>query len=314
MNTKISKEAYQADGLPSHILKELQQKKIFLGFVPKVYGGLEWSLPEGLKVIHHYSSIFGSAGWCVNLGAGAGYFTGFFSHELAEIVFKHPHVCLAGSGQLHGALEMKFGQTVVSGNWGKCTGAGHASHFTVNSLDENGDPISLVIAGNLVEIDKSWQGFAMRPTSSFGISCDFAPIIGKFKIGEIVNPHAYAIHKLGFVPFARFCMAMSFIGIGRCFAQSIPNNPKLGEFEALLLSIETQIMQEAEEYWAKLQQGENIINDEDLQTIVVEGCRKIYSCACEAFYYSGMKIIDKNELVHWKYRELITAIQHFMLK
>jgi alkylation response protein AidB-like acyl-CoA dehydrogenase len=314
MNTEISVEAYQADGLPSFLLKELHQKKIFLGFVPKVYGGLEWSLPEGLKTIHHYSSIFGSAGWCVNLGAGAGYFSGFFSHVLAEKVFAHPQACLAGSGQLSGMLESKFGHTVVSGNWGKCTGAGHASHFTVNSLDENADPVSLVIAGNLVNIDHRWEGFAMRPTSSFSISCEYAPIMGKFKIGEVINPHAYAIHKLGFIPFARFCMAMAFAGIGRCLAQSIHNNPKQGEFEDLLLSLETRIMEEAETYWVRLQQGEEIVNDDALQKIVAEGSQKIYSCACEVFYHSGMRIIDENELLHWKYRELLTAIQHFMLK
>src|SRR5690606_50661 len=86
-------------------------QKWFKLFVPQQLGGLELSLPEGVRLEEELARIDGSLGWTVTLCAGANLFVGYvgqFSDQpIAETVFADPQVCLGGSGQASGRAVME---------------------------------------------------------------------------------------------------------------------------------------------------------------------------------------------------------------
>jgi len=314
MTSEYTAADYKTNQLPFHLLQKMHDEKVFLGFVPTEFGGLQWSLAQGLKVIHDYSKKFGSAGWCVNLGAGAGYFSGFFPTEAAREIFSTPQAALAGSGKVGGTCKNENGFITLSGEWDKCTGSAHATHFTVNAIDENDDLASYVVAATEVKIHEEWDVFAFRPTSSFGIAGENIPSICSFKIGEIANPYAYEIHRLGFMPFARFCMGIAFAGLGRSLLESAQINEASEKLKTHLEDWEFRIFREADKVWDRLLKGDFVDDIPQLQTIIRDGSLKIFRLTNEIYHQGGMRMSDENQIVHWKFREILAASQHFMLK
>src|SRR5476649_477814 len=79
-------------------LEIIYRQKWFKLLVPEVYGGLQITLPDLVRLQEAISWTDGSTGWVVTLCSGAGWFGGFLAKETAQEVFKGKHVCLAGSG------------------------------------------------------------------------------------------------------------------------------------------------------------------------------------------------------------------------
>ena len=92
--------------LSPELLEKAYKNKWFKAFVLNKWGGLEATLAEGLQIIQSCSKLNGSFGWCINLGAGANYFSGFYSEAGANKIFSDPKCVLAGSGGL--ATEVKL--------------------------------------------------------------------------------------------------------------------------------------------------------------------------------------------------------------
>ncbi len=129
-------EAEQSGSLNPQQLSVIYKEHWFNLFVPKEYGGLGLSLPEGLRIEESLAWIDGSTGWTVTLCSGANWFIGFLDPETAETIFDSKKVCLAGSGRSTGVAKMIKDEYEITGEWPYATGAAHATAFTANCLVE----------------------------------------------------------------------------------------------------------------------------------------------------------------------------------
>ncbi len=158
-------------------LSIIHQEKWFSMFVPKIYGGLEFSLPEGVKIEEALSCADGSTGWVVTLCSGAAWFVGFLNKELSDEVFSDVNVCFAGSGAPTGTAQLTKNGYKVSGYWKYASGSLHATVFTANCvlinegktvLQEDGVSViqSFLFKKDEVQIHATWKSMGMMATGS----------------------------------------------------------------------------------------------------------------------------------------------------
>lgn len=327
----ISRPAQLSDYTGSSVspewITELIDQKAFKLFVPEELGGLQANLVEASQFLAKTAEHHGSLGWMHNLGAGANYFCGFFTPETAAKLFSPKEAITSGSGAATGNFSVHQDHYKLTGCWDKCTGAQFASLFTGNATDEKGNTQSFIIPRSLVEISSSWSSFGLKNSSSdrFCVKNIQLPKEYTFEIGQVKSFHEYFIYYVPFTVFARFCLSASFEGIVRCFI----NHTKLTlehKHEQL-----KDIYQRLEEELEELNQHRELLgkeleaavtskinlNDTHCSKIAVSLADRhfsIFQRSTALFWHGGMALTDEEQLAHWAFRDVLTAIQHYMIK
>lgn len=314
---------YQQRTLSAERLEQIYHKKWFKLFVPEAFGGLELSLKEGAQILTKAASIQGGLGWIVNLGCGANWFSGFFKSKIARELFSPSETVVAGSGFVNGTFKKQDGEILLNGSWPKCTGAAHATLFSLNAKNEAGKTQSFIVPAEKVQFsDKDWPIFGLKNTSTFSINLKNVAIPHSFgfTINEVKNHHGYAVFHIPFESFARLCMASSYIGIVECFI----NYAKAqwgNDNESIAREIEktSSIIDEAKDIrnrWAgELQQ---LVANEELtekhQDKIHHSFGKtnllLFKQAQQLFLAGGLAMVEEDQLVHWAYRDVLAAAQH----
>ncbi len=194
--------------------------------VPKVYGGLETSLPDLVRLQEAISWADGSAGWVVTLCCGAGWFGGFISPEVAPQIFNTPGLCLAGSGAVSGEAEITVKGYRLNGTWKYASGAYHATHFTANCLikkngetvlDAKGEPLVLpfIINKKDVSLLPTWKYIGMVATGShsFHISNVAVAVNRSFHIDAGFAQVNGALYQYPFLQLAEATLAVNLSGM-----------------------------------------------------------------------------------------------------
>lgn len=174
---QFADEAERIGSLHPEQLAVIYKEHWFNLYVPRRYGGLGLSLPEGLKIEESLAWIDGNTGWTVTLCSGANWFIGFLQPVTAEIFFNSDKVCFAGSGRSSGIAKWINDGYEISGRWQYATGSAHATAFTANCqlekdgkivYNENGFPeiATFIFLNNEVTIHKDWKAMGMIATSS----------------------------------------------------------------------------------------------------------------------------------------------------
>ncbi len=295
----------------------IYEHNLFKLFVPKALGGLECSLPDALEMIFDAGQRDGSLGWCVNLGAGAGYFSGFFEFEASKTIFGPPKSVIAGSGMNTGTAVLQNNEYTINGEWSKCTGSAHATFFTVNATDEHNRTLSFAVPKDGVEIIPSWELFALKKTSSDAIRIENAiiPEAFAFDMGMIKNSSAYSIHRLNFMPFARYCMAAAYYGIADCFTREVEAfSGHTDPLRSVVSSGWHNLMASAHRTWHSLEEGDVIDDVTGLHESIGNHTKQIFNNTNQIFYQHGMRLSDENSRAHYAYRDVLLGSQHFLLK
>ncbi|MGM0478395.1 MAG: hypothetical protein ACQERC_04155 [Bacteroidota bacterium] len=318
---------YQQTYLTDERLEELYGKKRFKLFVPAIYGGLELSLREGLQELIRVAEIQGGLGWTVNLGAGANWFSGFFHHEAAKEIFTPEKAVIAGSGFASGSWKRAAqDRYVINGTWSRCTGAKHASYFSLNAGNAEGMLKTFVVPRNQVQLaDEKWPIFGLRNTSSYAIDIrdQSIPSGYEFQINAVQNPYAYLVHQVPFETFARLCMSASFIGIIECFLEKCRQHPlnatSLQVIEEQFEPLVEEAKQSSLDWSEKI--SEAVVSDnmtdevaQQMQSDLGNNNLKLYELTQQLFFRAGLPIVEEDTLVHWAYRDVLTAVQHYMVK
>lgn len=308
----------QAAKLSSDQLDLIYQKNWFKLFVREEFGGAEATLRDGIEQLYEASRLDGSLGWCVNLGSGASYFSGFLNEDAATELLSSRQAVFAGSGQFGEAVQIDGGYK-VSGTWSKCTGSAHATAFTVNAVLPNGTNQSFVLLPSQVEIINEWRLNGLEASSSFQIKCTnaFVPEKYRFDIGPVNERTSYEIHELEFEVFARFCMTLSYLGMAHRLIDVTKEDhvllernieDTLHEFEKHVLSAKKELLDLASDFWNS---GHG---DYDLKTIVQNTVRTTYNHICKLYFEGGLRMADLRTSVNNAYRDVMLAGQHFLLK
>lgn len=158
-------------------LQSIYQQRWFAMFVPKVYGGLGWSLPRVLQVEEALSWADASTAWVVTLCAGAGWFTAFLSPSLAAQITRDEKMCFAGSGAASGSANLTEKGYEINGHWKYASGSLHATVFTANCLlyekgvpqcNDDGTPkvSAFLFFPEEVTLERHWNSMGMIATGS----------------------------------------------------------------------------------------------------------------------------------------------------
>lgn len=212
--TIISKEALEhirAGALATEVLQRLPQDTLDLLYrnrwfhvlVPEVLGGREMPLPEVVRLFEALAWADANVGWCVNLGAGANIFAGYFTEQVGREIFTSAQTCCAGSGAVTGTALRVPGGYKVNGQWKYASGSTHATHFTANCylLDENGQQLqsngeaifrSFIFPAEQVTVLDTWHVIGLNATSS-----------NHFKVEDIFVPEAHTFSLLQASAFAQ---------------------------------------------------------------------------------------------------------------
>ncbi|MBK9191665.1 MAG: hypothetical protein IPM77_09195 [Crocinitomicaceae bacterium] len=308
-------------------MKEIYNRNWFKIFIPRSLGGLEMPLADGMIELMEAAAIHGSLGWCVNLGSGAGYFYRFFDSETASKIFSDPKSVIAGSGQSTGKAIKTDGGFCLSGTWDKCSGAGHATHFSANAVFEDGKLHSVIFERNQIKLTDRWNLFAMKATSSFSFSVEnvFVPDNFVFDIGQVKSESTYTNSEIPFEIFARFCMISTLIGTVYCFCNHfekefsarIQNVEK--DFENLkhkLESDKSSVLQLAQRYHSIAETHSAFPEQHflNLQNGVALMSKSLFDAVNDIYYKTGIGLSDENTLSHQAWRDVLIASQHGMVK
>lgn len=316
-------DAIQDQALPKEFLEKAYAEKWFKIFVSKKFNGLETTLPEGLAIIRLANQMMGSFGWCINLGSGANYFSGFYNLSGAEKVFLNKTCVLAGSGGLASRIEEVEGGYLVSGKWGKATGTAHATFFTCNGILPNGEKVSLTLNRKDITIHKDWNLFAMKLSSSYGFSAEnaFVSYDMLFRINEPIEDTSYAIHQLKFESFAAFCMCSAAIGLAEGIVEKIKNEELKPNVKLALSELEKCIQEKqngleilALDAWNLLNENPTQNPSEEILSYVKITGKQLFIGVNELYYSAGLVMADESKNVHHQYKDFMLAIQHSIFK
>jgi len=310
-------------GLPDQLLNKAFNKAWFKLFVRKEFNGLQLSLPDGLEELQNACQINGSLGWCVNLGAGANYFSGFFSGKGAKKIFTNAECVLAGSGGLAEIVEEVENGFLISGKWGKATGAIHATYFTCNGILPSGETVSFAISKDQVRLIDDWQLFGMKQSSSLGFATEkaFVPSEFVFRINEPEIESSYEIHHLPFNCFAQFSMTAAIIGLAEGIIQNItPSELKevaqksLAELKNYCDNTAKTLKRTAEKVWGQLPKKATDIDTLEIENLVKQTGIEIFQKVNQLYFDAGLIMADEKHLAHESYKDFMLAIQHSIFK
>jgi alkylation response protein AidB-like acyl-CoA dehydrogenase len=327
-----SKTAENQGELTGAQMQLIYEKKWLQLFVPKRYGGLQLSLPEGVRLQENIAYADGSVGWVVTLCGGANMFAGFFDEALATDVFTSAATCLAGSGQPNGvAINVGEGYR-VTGRWLYASGAPHATHFTANCVIQSTGKIeSFLFTKAEVEIHRDWNYIGLNATAghSFSVTDCFVPFNRTFKIDHDLSSPGDLVNRYPFQQFAEATIAVNIAGMCRYFlelAQHIINRtssnshtqPMKQRGIEIVGSAFRQIGMLREAFYRALDSSWNTHHPSPTFAAVSESGLQLAklsrSLVNDVYPFCGMEAARSDSTINQVWRNINTASQHTLLR
>lgn len=328
-----SRQAEQEGRLTSDQLATIYGRKWFKLFVPKKYGGLDLTVPEGVRLEEMLAKIDGSLGWTVTLCAGANLFVGYIDQSIAKSIFIDPRVCFGGSGQVSGKAIVKNDGYEITGMWRYATGAPHNNWFTANCTveqdgkllgDESGLPLvkSFFLGAKDVRIIEDWEVFGLQATASHSFEVDrlWVPQNQAFIISAEHTTLDNPVYQYPFVPFAEVTLAANTLGMAQhffeCCHKLLHRHDKayalLNNAEERIQDARAHFYQALDKSWAELcemgEVSEAVLGDigslsRELVMVSREQVMILYP-------YCGMAAANPTSEINRVWRDIFTASQH----
>lgn len=334
--------------LSARTLDIIYREKWLQILVPKVCGGMEYSLPQAVQLFEALAYVDGNVGWCVNLGAGANMFSGYLEQQTACKIFNNAETWCAGSGASSGKAKETEGGYLLSGRWKYASGANHASHFTANAflLDKDGKEKlkdgqpefrSFMVPANNIINYKNWYAVGLKATSSndFEAVDVFVPYESTF---TLLKPSDFAtgiVYQFPFGLLAEVNMACMLTGLALHFEEAyrtlainkkplhasttLAENPKA---KAISMKASerfhagrTNMHQQLNALW-HLYEYDEIVDETAVQQFkdankeAVAASRNLIQ---ELFPLCGLNIVDPQSELNKIWRDAAVAGQHYLL-
>ena len=340
-------QSISAATLTKSQLAIIYEQQWFHIWVPKLYGGLELSLAEGLKLLEELAYTDGGLAWTITLCSGANMFAGYIAPSIAEAMFSNPKTCFGGSGKVAGKAIWNGFTYLLSGNWSYATGAPHLTHFTLNApifdgeqprLDANGLAVSasFFVPASQVNIIQDWATFGLECTASHSFSLEQVAVDANhcFYLLPSERKVDTPLFRVPFMTFAQLTLWVNYLGMYRrfldlavqCFkhqlCQSKDNVNAQKQLDALAISrtnlIEAQNMleQKVSELWSQLQAKDNEIQPEllaDIEKITKTWVKRMGVHVADLWPSLGIYAAQKNSELNIVFRNIFTATQHRLL-
>ncbi|NVM79117.1 alkylation response protein AidB-like acyl-CoA dehydrogenase [Duganella sp. SG902] len=336
---RIERHAAAADaaGFLHPVQQALLHRRGWLKMLaPRAAGGAELPLPEVVRLEESVAAIDGSMGWVLTLCAGAGWFAGFLSPELARQIIGTPRVCLGGSGAPTGYADEDGDGYRITGRWDYASGAPMASHFTLNAvLRANGEPLldadgtprirAFLVPAAQVRVEDNWRSIGMRASASHSYRIEDAWVSEDH--GFAIRPDAatadgplyrFPFYSLAYVTLAANVagMASHFIELAReCVHRRKKGMPLLEEKEHSLLAARARFYEVLDLSWLRVA-DEQALNESDMLAIQTTSLSLVAiarSAVDELYPYCGLHAAHAESTINRVWRDFHTASQHSLL-
>ncbi len=325
----LSKLCLDKETFSEETLNWISENKLWNIWLPKLHGGLECSLTEGLQKLRKLAEIDGSLGWTITLCSGANFFFGSLQKEVADTIFLNPEkpVCFGGSGGVFGTAEKNGEGYVISGIWKYATGAPHLSHFTLNAkITENGKVLknedgtdavrSFVLDKNAVEIIPDWNAMGLKATATHSFQVKEKWVHNKYSFLYNKVHHEAPIFKIDFSVFADLTLWVNYIGMAAGFCNEVQNIPSAGiQFKTL----ENTISEADKALMRYAFQVEENINSRipfsekwvaKIHNDASSSVKALSKAIIEIYPKLGIRACSENQKVNRIFRDYFTATQH----
>lgn len=233
---QLRQRAFETEALkslPKETLELIYDQRWFQVLIPKNCGGLEYTLPQAVRLFEALTYADANVGWCVNLGAGANMFSGYLDEKVSKEIFTHPETCCAGSGAVSGRATKVKGGYRLTGRWKYASGANHATHFTANALlldesgmllMEDGQPMfrSMILPQKDIINHRNWEAMGLKATSSNDFEAKNI-FVKEAHVFDLKRPSAFAdgpLYHFPFVQLAEVNMTCMITGIALHFMEA----------------------------------------------------------------------------------------------
>lgn len=316
-------------------------EKWFKLFVPKEYGGLALSLPEGLIIEEALARIDGNLGWTVTLCSGATMFIGYLQHDIAKEIFANEKVCFGGSGRPSGIATINENGYEVTGLWHYATGAPHNTIFTANCrIEKDGNILQNEDGSQLVQsffftreeviIHEKWNTMGLIATAGHSFEVNNLQVAPN-RTFIIDSGHATLpdpIYHYPFLQFAEATIAVNTLGMAQHFldecaiifkqkensAASILNK-ELQESNAALNDLRQRFYAAVDASWNCFinNEKETVQALQNVSTASRELATKGRAFVQELYPFCGMIAADTSSTINRIWRDIFTASQHSLL-
>jgi len=315
---------------------------------PRASGGAELPLPEVVRLEEAVAAIDGSLGWVLTLCAGAGWFAGFLTPDLAREIIGTRRVCLGGSGAPTGFADEDGDGYRISGRWDYASGAPMATHFTLNAvlrvdgqplLDEHGAPRirAFLVPAAQVQLIPSWNSIGMRASASHSYRIDDAWVAKEhgFTISAATACADGPLYRYPFYSLAYVTLSANVAGMASHFMQltqecirhrrhagkdlpliEVPEvaallHNKQQDFETARARFYTVL----DSSWAKVAAGETLTTDDmqQVQSSSLELTAVSRAAVNELYPLCGLYAAREDSTINRVWRDFHTASQHPLL-
>mgnify|MGYP001024350361 CR=1 FL=1 len=214
-------EMERRGNLLPELLAWLRERRLFKLFVPKEFGGLEFTLGAAVRLYEELATLDGSLGWLVQIGAGGGFFVPSFPPEVAQKLFSPPEAVIAGTGYIGGRARRVPQGFCVSGYWRYASGAAYATLFTAQAEVEGEGIAAFAFLRDEVVLIPEWDALGMRATSSwsFGVRELVLPSERCFRVGQRLWEPGLSVYALPFSLFAYASIGAVAVGLARALVE-----------------------------------------------------------------------------------------------
>jgi alkylation response protein AidB-like acyl-CoA dehydrogenase len=170
-------EIERARRIPADISKQMADAGFYRMFVPEVYGGLEVSPLDGVRVFEALAQGDASCAWVAFIGATSGSVLARLPPDAAKELFPRPDTLITGVFAPTGTAELRPGGFHVNGHWQWGSGSQNAQWILGGcSITEDGTPLRtgsgaprshmLAFAPDQVHFQDTWHVSGLRGTGS----------------------------------------------------------------------------------------------------------------------------------------------------
>lgn len=168
--------------VPRDIVDQLRDIGVFRMITPKAYGGLEFNLPDFVRVLAAVAVADGSVGWAVMIGCGTALlFSRLPKSSFDEIYSGGPDIIQAGTVHGLGTAEIVPGGYRVNGRWPFASGSPHADWILGGCkivkdgapvVGANGQPTEKIVTlpASAWTIEDTWYVGGLRGSGSHHVS------------------------------------------------------------------------------------------------------------------------------------------------
>ena len=212
------------------VMRAIEDTGAYKFFVPKRYGGFEFSLESFMEIGMLLGEGCLSTGWVVTFCMEHNWLLGLFNEQAQDEVFgNQPYIIAPGALAPKGTATPVDGGYRISGRWEWGTGVMHADWVMVGALTANGDPENPELCMYLIPRDKvnvldTWHVAGMVGTGSNDIEVTDVVVPGHLRqsIGDMrdggspgATLHGSATYRMPMMPVLGLTAAAPAVGAAR---------------------------------------------------------------------------------------------------